>query len=150
MLHARYTGIENWRDLCVERFTGTPEEMEERVNRVSFMGPDWCWSDAEHTAIHRLAVTTHTLAFAMIHVGMGEITADNAERVWSRLAAVEAVHGAFRVDGDKSPVPFTWDDVRAHVGLRVNVADENDRTFASKVRRWKREQAARAASSPSV
>lgn len=140
-LIVRYTNIENWQSVCFDTFTGTPDEMDALVQRVTFFGPDWGWTDDTHTSVKRVSVTTHVLGFAMMQVGLNGITRDNAERVWSRLATIEAIHGAFRRDGDGNPVYFAWTDVEKHIGLHVNVGNETDRTFNARVKRWKKEKA---------
>jgi hypothetical protein len=109
---------------------------------ASYMGPHWAADEDSRTA-SRLSVTTNTLIWASLLVGLPEITEKNAERWYKRLATVEAHNGAYR-SRDGEDVLFTLDEVRAHIGLSTNVSTETDATFRAKVRRWEREAAKRA------
>ena len=135
------TKIANRDTLCWETYTGTHEEMAALVARVTFMGPDWAWTDASHTSVTRRSVTTHVLIFASMHVGFGSITEKNWEAYFERLSTVEQVLGPFRTS-EEGPVFFTPDDVKAHIGLSTNVGAESPAKFNAKVARWRRENAA--------
>jgi hypothetical protein len=135
------TKIANRDTLCWETRTGTPEEMAALVARVTFMGPDWAWTDDSKTSVTRRSVTTHVLIFASMHVGFGSITEKNWEAYFERLSTVEQVLGPFRTS-EEGPVFFTPDDVKAHIGLSTNVGAESPAKFNAKVARWRRENAA--------
>jgi len=137
-LDYKLSKIENWHTLCFETFTGTPEEMQARVDVTSLFGPAWVWVDAEHTAVERLSPTTHCLIWASMVVQLGEITEANVEEWYRRLSTLESIHGAYRVrrDGDLNlPHPYTLDEVRAHIGLRVNVRDVPARTWNAQIKK---------------
>lgn len=138
-LISKVSDIHDNENLCYERFTGSQEEMEERVARVTFMGPDWNWTDSTKTSIIRMSVTTHCLIFASMSVAMGSITEKNVKEFATRLNMLETAFGAFRRDGEGKPTPFTFDEVKAHIGLRTNVSEEPNAAFnkrlASNMRR---------------
>lgn len=134
------TKIVDRNTLCWETFTGTPEEMNARVMRCTFMGPDWSWTDSTKTSVTRMSVTTHCLIFASMNVGMRQITEANWEEFYTRLSTVEQVFGAFR-QNEEGPAYFTPEDVKAHIGLSTNVGDESKAKFNAKVARWHRENA---------
>ena len=138
-LISKVSDIHDNENLCYERFTGSQEDMEARVARVTFMGPDWYWTDSTKTSVYRTSVTTHCLIFATMSVGMGSITEKNAKEFFTRLSMHETAFGAFRRDGEGKPTPFTFDEVKAHIGLRTNVSEEANAAFnkrlASNMRR---------------
>jgi hypothetical protein len=112
--------VKDYTNTCYERLP--LEGNEARLNEGGFMGPYWYESKDDPNTLERLSVTTHTLIFATMAVGLGSITEKNAEEFYRRLAWVER-GGAFRrsAEGD---VPFTLDEVRAHIGMTTNVSDE--------------------------
>jgi len=104
----------------------TIEELEGLTRQVSFMGPNWEWTDESKTSVCRMHPTTQSLIFASISVGLGEITRRNAEEFYRRLNMLETSDGAYRQvrkGTEIEPLLFTPEEVRDHVGLRVNVTD---------------------------
>jgi hypothetical protein len=138
-LNYNFTKIVNADTLCWETYTGTTEELEALVRRVTFMGPDWSWA-----SVTRMSVTTHCMIWASIHVGLSGITEKNWQEFYTRLSTVERTLGAFRSDEARTPVFFTPEDVRAHIGLSMNVGDESKAKFNAKIARWHRENARKA------
>jgi hypothetical protein len=49
-------------------------------------------------------------------IGIGEITIDNVDEVYMRVAALEAIRGPCFSHGDR-PLFITHEDIRMHVGL---------------------------------
>jgi hypothetical protein len=140
--------IRDYHTVCFDRRVfDTPEEAEAFIRaETSFMGPNW-YIDTDDEAgrtAKRMSVTTNMLIWASLLVGLPEITEANAERWYKRLATIEANNGAYRTR-DGEDVPFTLDEVRAHIGLSTNVSRETDAKFRAKVKRWEAETAARAA-----
>ena len=98
--------------------------------------------------LQKLRTRTEALIYATVAVGMGEITASNYIEFWMRLAAIEAWDGVWvgspqgawsPVDGaepdeagrvlcaqgeGQTPLPFTLECVRQHIGLKCNVSSE--------------------------
>ena len=137
-LDYKLSKIKNWHTLCFETFTGSPEEMQARVDTVSLFGPAWVWVDEEHTAIERVSPTTFCLIFAAMVVRLGEITEANVEEWYRRLSTLESIHGAYRIgrQGDLNvPYTYTLEEVRAHIGLRVNVSDVPTRTWNAQIKK---------------
>jgi hypothetical protein len=128
--------------LCWETYTGTPEEMAALVERMFFTGPNWEWT-ADKTAVSRMSTTTHTILLLSMQVGLGRITEVNWREWYTRLSMIEKLYGPMRATSD-GPVFLTPDEVRAHIGLRVNVADETKAKFNARMARFLREQASRA------
>jgi len=74
---------------------------------------------------------THSIIFATMAVGIGDLTEKNAPEFYARLHLYERMVGAFLVkmdDGKRVDVPFTPEDVRAHIGLRTNVGPVETRS----------------------
>jgi hypothetical protein len=137
-LDYKLANIQNFETVCYETFTGTEEEMQARIDTPALFGPSWVWVDEEHTAVERLSPTTHCLIWASMVVRLGEITEANVEEWHRRLSTLESIHGAYRVrrDGDLNlPHPYTLDEVRAHIGLRVNVSDVPTRTWNAQIKK---------------
>ena len=132
-LISKVSDIHDNENLCYERFTGSQEDMQERVSRVTFMGPDWNWTDSTKTSIIRLSVTTHCLIFASMSVAMGSITDKNAKEFFTRLSMLETAFGAFRRDEEGKATPFTFNEVKAHIGLRTNVSEEANAAFSKRL-----------------
>ena len=149
-LNWNLSAIPNYKTTCYDRIPA--EGNEARLNEGGFMGPYWYVSKDDPTVLERMSVTTHTLIFATMSVCMGSITEKNAEEFFRRLSEVES-EGAFRksVDGD---VPFTLEEVQAHIGLSTNVSTLNKREWNARQKRLaaqrEREQASRAAREANV
>ncbi len=105
----------------VERFTGTTEEMEQRLSHAYLYYSNWRWSDESHTAIERMHPTTHLLGFYAMSTGVPEVTAKNYREVFVRLNMIESVYG--------TTLPITLEEVKAHIGLRCNVREKTKKQF---------------------
>ncbi len=123
--------IENMDTVCYERLPLAGNE--DLLKSMSFMGPGWHVCKDDPDTIERMSVTTHTLIFATMSVDMGSITEKNADEFYRRLTVVER-DGAFRRSED-GPVPFTLDEVKAHIGLTTNVATMPKRAWDAKRKR---------------
>ena len=146
-LNFRLNTIRDFDTVCYQTRTfDTREEAEAFVRaETSYMGPNWGLDNADatgRTAIS-MSVTTNMLIWASMLVGLPTITEKNAEKWHARLAAVEARNGAYRTR-DGEDLPFSLEEVKAHVGLSTNVSTETDTAFRAKVARWDREAARRA------
>jgi len=93
--------------------------------------------DGSHNPVSQ-ALETLTMS-----VGMGEITEDNWREFWARLYIVDQVFGPFLRNPDGSDRRLTPADVRAHIGLRANVAPDSKVTFKTKIINELRWRAAR-------
>jgi hypothetical protein len=85
-----------------------------------------------------MAPTTYCLVFASTLVGIGEITEANVDEFFRRISVLEGIHGAYRIrrEGDQNlPHPYTLDEVRAHIGLKINVADVPKREWNAQMKR---------------
>lgn len=83
-------------------------------------------------------VTECVIWLTMI-VGIGEITAESAEKVHARIYAWETVAGPLSTSGRA----ITPDDIRRRVGLRTNASPRSDALFRKKVREKLESDAAR-------
>jgi hypothetical protein len=113
--------VKDYKTNCFDRIPR--EGNEARLNEGGFMGPFWYESKDDATMLERMTVTTNTLIFATMSVGLGEITEKNAEEFHRRLSWLER-EGAYRLNGDGEPVPFSLDEVRANIGMTTNVSNE--------------------------
>jgi hypothetical protein len=113
-----------------------------------------CWIptgevDSEGEPRKWLNPVTEALIWATISVGIGEITAANAQEFYARLSTYERTTGAAFLrqpndDGSVSDYHITPADILAHVGLRTNVfPKESDAKFREKLWRVGREYADR-------
>jgi hypothetical protein len=125
--------IENWRDTCYERHTGPADELERMVERMSFFGSDWTYTDESKTAVERMSPKTNVIVFSTMSVGMGSITSKNWREFFLRLDIIQRESGyALLIDGKGEPIYLTPDDVFAHVGLTTNVANETNAKWFSR------------------
>lgn len=72
---------------------------------------------------------THALIWATIFVDIGHITEKNAAEFYARMMFFTALRGPF-MSGDAMP---TAADVKAHIGLRTNVADKTTAQFTKRI-----------------
>lgn len=63
---------------------------------------------------------TTALVWHSLSTGIGDITEENADEVYARIALVEKLHGANLIR-DGKPRYITPEEVRAHIGLTTNV-----------------------------
>lgn len=90
-----------------------------------------CFDAGEHEG-RSLRVETHCLIFATIGVGLGRITAANAEEFAARLNILQDLNGALMGNAE-GEVRITREDVLAHVGLSTNVPDESRSAWLKRV-----------------
>lgn len=64
---------------------------------------------------------TEALLWSFMGVGLGEITEKNASEFALRVRMRERVHGAMLKTADEKSYFLTERDVRAHIGMKVNV-----------------------------
>jgi hypothetical protein len=135
-LNWNLSNIPDHATVCYETATGTPDKMEALVERVLFMGPNWSYT-ADKTAVQRMSVTTHTLLFALMDVGIGALTPSTVGEAYTRIHMTETACGAFRT-GDTGPVFFTREEVTAHVGLVTNIGEKTKAQFhAHLMKSWR-------------
>ena len=136
------TKIKDYKTVCYQEFKGTREEMEARMQAQTFFS-GWRWSDDGQSLI-RLHPTTEALIFSTMTIMIGEITEKNWKDVLLRLRMYESTFEALRLQGEeREPVFFTAEEVKAHIGLKVNVKTESTAKFNGNMVRVIREQAQR-------
>jgi hypothetical protein len=129
-LNYRLSDITDYRSVCFERRTfTTDEEREALLASGGFMGPHWGVVNTEPGVVERLTVTTNTLILATMNVGMGHITEKTVKEFYTRLRMQETAFGAYRRDGAGNDHPFTYAEVRAHIGLWTNAGTETNGAF---------------------
>lgn len=74
---------------------------------------------------------THSLIYATIVVGLGEITEKNAEEFYARLNCWERLNGTYMRNAE-GPIFITPAEVRAHIGLKTNVPNETPTQFVKR------------------
>jgi hypothetical protein len=75
---------------------------------------------------------TKSLIFATMVVGIGRITEGNAAEFYARLHAFERLNGTYLTEQGKN-VYLTPEDVRRHIGLTTNVANETRAKWLKRV-----------------
>lgn len=90
----------------------------------------------------RLSGTTETLILLSPALGLGEISETSWPLWYARLVALEAANGPSRTDG-KDGIYFTVDEVRQHIGLKINVAPETDAKFYERIKLMLQDRAKR-------
>jgi hypothetical protein len=125
---SRVTGFDT-----IERFSGTREVMEMRLDADFDYRPNWRWADEAQTTIERMNVTTFTLGFMSMITGIPEITAKNYKEVALRVAMYEMLHN--------TALPLTFEEVKAHIGLRTNVKPKTKSQFNKTISDALREKA---------
>ena len=103
--------------------------------------PDYknlCWLpdevDEDGKETFSINPVTRALTFHAMSIGMREITKKNWKEFFIRVAALEAVEGAFLHGFDEEekksfPRPITKEDVVNHIGLATNVTTRNASEF---------------------
>ena len=164
-LHWNLSRIKNHKTLCWERRTqaqldaeGNGETLESLVSRMTFFGSDWSFPDkgnplenlaetAKEAYIERMNPVTKVIVMATMAVDLGRITEESYVEFYTRLACLEKVNGAFlRQVGDDNvdrERPITLEEVKAHVGLKCNVADTSWFSFSRKIAQQLREKVCR-------
>lgn len=132
--------IENFREVCYE------PDLDDDGN------PEL---DADGKPLSRLKPLTHAIILATMYLDVGEITEANWEEVAWRIRLWSATTGDHMLlqtieddDGHEHTESYDPSDeeVRMHVGLKVNVCTETMTKFMGKLRKiWKREAATRKA-----
>jgi len=123
---------------------------EERLNEdgsttrfVSMNPTPWFYEKEDRTRIWKLNSVTFALEQCSMFIGLGEITESNWEEFWTRLRLCEMTIGCFTSDGTDNKRFITPDEVKAHIGLMINISPISRSKFNHKVVRWLREDAKR-------
>lgn len=91
---------------------------------------------------HRWHPTTDALVMMAMVIEMGKITEANWRTYWARVHAYESLFGSYKrkyADDSHTTIvdePITPDDVKAHIGLRMNVSEATDAQFSKKLLKW--------------
>ena len=91
-----------------------------------------CWVTDPKSKKERMNKVTETLIGLLLAIGIGRITEKNALQVLARIKVIEKMYGAhlYTFENDQPKDRFyTWDDIKAHIGLTTNVSDETDAKF---------------------
>lgn len=138
--------IENFREVCYERLTRTEAEeagttLEKLLSQRNFGGANWYVPGASETeqlsnaeVIERMNPLTNVLIWATMSLNLRGITEENHQEFWVRLRVLEKLRGAFLRDFDKETEAWkdrwiTFAEVKAHIGLGVNVSDTSWREW---------------------
>lgn len=130
--------IENFETLCHDTMTEAEAEeagttFEKLLKETTFFGPRWSELEGiselevlsgKERKLVRMSMVTHSLIFATISIGIGEIAEDTEVEFYARLALMRKVRGPMLhvtgENGEAVPRPITIDEVRAHRGLTTN------------------------------
>ena len=85
----------------------------------------------EDEAVQEFRWLRDSLIYALLATGFPskspwEITEGNVDEVFLRLSSLEKIGGAYRVrHSTQEDIPFTYDEVRSMIGLRVNAGNKS-------------------------
>lgn len=146
-LHFDFSNVKDKDKVCWETITGTPDEVSKIVQKDASLFFSAPWQVAEDgKSARRLGATTQVLIFVCMNLLVGEITEKNWKEVYLRLNMYERATGALRnktENGRSELVMFTPDEVRAHVGLKMNIVHESMAAFKKNLVRILHEDAVR-------
>jgi len=106
MLHIDTDNVKNKETLCIE-------------NVLDEDGKEVIRDDG--TNVQDLKYTTKAIGFRAMNIGMGEITKKNHEEFYRRFKITDAVCGS-SIRNEDGEVFITLDDIKDHIGLRINVS----------------------------
>ena len=130
MLNARFKEISNAETVCYDRFSGTQEEMAKMVSTVYAFSPSWVWTSDEHTEVVRVKAKVWTLIqFLAVQIGIPVVNQTTWKEVFTRVAMLEQVGGAFNQLPSGEGVPYTPEDIQALIGLNLNVNEVSKTKF---------------------
>jgi len=129
--------IENFETLCHDTMTEAEAEeagttFEKLLKETIFFGPGWSElegiSELEVLAgkerkLVRMSMVTHSLIFATMALGLGEIVEATEVEFYARLATLRKLRGCWLSvveDGESVPRPITFAEVQVHRGLTTN------------------------------
>jgi hypothetical protein len=106
-------------------------------------GQDWTienvrdWESLANDADER--ETTTALAFAMLGIGVGQLTEATFSKVVTRIREMEEVNGCYlrwRDEHDNFPlVPIPSDAIYRRIGMVARVTPKNDQQFRAMIKR---------------
>lgn len=131
-LNYNLSKIKNYKEVCFLTHKDTPEEPAAEL--VSSGDGRWFYDgDARDYCICSNPVTD-ALIWLTIDIDLGSITAKNAPDFYLRVSCVEKMLGArLRNSTTLQERPITLEDVQAHIGLSVNVADRSWGSFSNRL-----------------
>lgn len=94
-----------------------------------------CWKEDEHGNFNVSGVT-ETLIYCTMFVGMHTITAQNAEKFYTRVSLFEKTSGAIRTkweEKERTDIFVSPEEVLLHVGLSTNVSNLTDAEFKNRM-----------------
>lgn len=101
-----------------------------------------CWipePTKENPEQVRINPTTEALIWATMNVGIGDLSEKNLDEFAYRLFFYEKNFQTF-LNSQDGPVPLTYEDLKAHIGLRTNVSFETRTKWATAIKNtWFRE-----------
>ena len=131
-LNYNLSKIKNYKEVCFLTHKDTPEDPVAELVRTS-QGRWFYDGDARDYCICSNPVTD-ALIWLTIDIDLGSITTKNVADFYLRVSCVEKMIGArLRDSTTLKERPITLEDVQAHIGLSVNVADRSWGSFSNKL-----------------
>lgn len=135
------TKVKNWKSNCY-RVVGEKELEAEREwekknpKRVKIFN---LHRFEEEGVTYEMRAMTMNLQFLMaLNVGIGEITDGNYEQVYARVLFQETLLGCNLVNEDNDKVATTLEDIKNHIGMKVNASLKQPAQFTrSVIKNWK-------------
>lgn len=93
-----------------------------------------CWEYNDEGERTRLNPVTDAIIWYMMFTDIGwELTAKNADEFYKRIQFFNALNDSIITYGDGKPRTITLDEVKAHIGLHVNVAPLTRNKWAKRI-----------------
>ena len=141
------TKVKNWKSTCY-RVVGEKELEQERElektnpKRIKIFNLnrfDEVEAETNEIVIYEMKALTMNLQFLMaLNIGIGEITESNYQQVYARVLFQETLNGCNLVNDKKELFPTTLEDIKNHIGMKVNASLKQPAQFTrSVIKQWK-------------
>lgn len=141
------TKVKNWKSTCY-RVVGEKELEQEREwektnpKRIKIFNLnrfDEVEAETNEIVIYEMKALTMNLQFLMaLNIGIGEITESNYQQVYARVLFQETLNGCNLVNDKKELFPTTLEDIKNHIGMKVNASLRQPAQFTrSVIKQWK-------------
>ena len=150
-LDFRFTDIKNYKTVCYQEVKQedlpegeTLERMVVQSQHVPF-GNSWAFArdeqgEEDRTRIRRISPVTSSLVWSTITLHMRGITEENVADFYVRHRLYEELLGPSLINAKGEGRMITFDEIKAHIGLTVNVCEESWAFFAAALMERARER----------
>lgn len=135
------TKVKNWKTICYrlvdeKELQAEKEWQEKNPKKISIIELPRFEEDGK---VYEMKPTTMNLQFLMaLNIGIGEITQSNFKQVYARILFQETLIGCNLTNEAKKPLQTTLEDVKQHIGMKVNASLKQPAQFTrSVIKSWK-------------